>query len=141
MTSQERLLSKILKDDYKIVMVGLPKEMISRLPDNIIGLERTENKEQLVEFYNIAGVFLNPTHEDNYPTVNLEALAFGLPVVTYETGGSTEMIEGNGIVVERKNVNSIYEAMKNISFEKKVVILSEDMDNNYIDLYNLILNK
>lgn len=134
-------LSKVIDDKWKIVMIGLSDKQIKNLPSNIIGVKRTENIDELVSYYCSADIFVNLTLEDNYPTVNLEALACGLPVVTYETGGSTEMIEGNGIVVERKNVNSIYEAMKNISFEKKVVILSEDMDNNYIDLYNLILNK
>lgn len=108
-------LSKILKDDYKIVMVGLPKEMISHLPDNIIGLERTENKEQLVEFYNIADVFLNPTHEDNYPTVNIEAISCGTPVVAYNVGGASEVItEDTGISVKENDIHGLKQAIEKV---------------------------
>ena len=51
------------------------------------------NVNELVELYSIADVFFNPTYEDNYPTTNLEALACGTPIVTYDTGGSPEVIE------------------------------------------------
>ena len=108
-------LSKIISDEYKIVMVGLPKEIIDTLPNNIIGLERTENKEQLVEFYNIANVFLNPTHEDNYPTVNIEAIACGTPVVAYKVGGASEVItEDTGIFVKENDIEGLKQAIEKV---------------------------
>ena len=48
----------------------------------------------------MADYFLNLTLEDTYPTVNLEAMACGTPVITYRTGGSTEIVEGYGTVVD-----------------------------------------
>ncbi len=105
-------VAKILPDEYKIVMVGLPKEMISTLPSNIVGFERTESKEQLVEFYNIADCFLNPTHEDNYPTVNIEAISCGTPVVAYNVGGASEVItEDTGISVKENDIEGLKEAI------------------------------
>ena len=59
----------------------------------MIGICRTSNVNELVELYSVADVFFNPTYEDNYPTTNLEALACGTPVITYDTGGSPEVIE------------------------------------------------
>ena len=53
---------------------------------------RTEEREQLAAIYTAADVFFNPTKEDNYPTVNLEARACGTPVVTYDVGGSRETV-------------------------------------------------
>lgn len=50
------------------------------------------NHQELVEYDNMADVFVSPTYFDNYPTTNLEALACGTPVVTYRTGGSPEAI-------------------------------------------------
>lgn len=44
-------------------------------------------------------MFINPTYEDNYLTVNLEAKACGAPVVTYKTGGATETIHGDESIV------------------------------------------
>ena len=46
----------------------------------------------LFQDYCTEDVFFNPTREDNYPTVNLEAEACGTPVVTYNTGGCSETL-------------------------------------------------
>jgi glycosyltransferase involved in cell wall biosynthesis len=59
----------------------------------IIGISHTRDQEELVRFYNLADIFVNPTHEDNYPTVNLEAIACGTKVLTTDAGGSAETIE------------------------------------------------
>ena len=58
----------------------------------VVLMPRTESAAQLAAIYTAADVFFNPTVEDNYPTVNLEAEACGTPVVTYETGGCRETV-------------------------------------------------
>lgn len=108
-------LSKLLNSDYQIVLVGLTKKQIEQLPENILGIERTESVEALAEIYASSDVFINPTYEDNFPTTNLESLACGTPVITYNTGGSPEAIdEYTGIVVEQGNINKLIEAIKQI---------------------------
>ena len=87
-----RLAGDLDMDKYAIVLVGLNKKQIKSLPENIIGLARTNSAKELAEIYTAADVFFNPTREDNYPTVNLEAEACGTPVVTYDTGGCRETI-------------------------------------------------
>lgn len=82
-----------LDEHYVIVLVGLSKRQIKRLPKRIVAIERTGSKKELAKIYTIADVFFNPTREDNYPTVNLEAEACGTPVVTYDTGGCRETIK------------------------------------------------
>ena len=77
-----------------IILVGLTDRQISSLPPGIIGIARTNSASELAEIYSAADWFFNPTHEDNYPTVNLEARACGCKVVTYDTGGSSETVEG-----------------------------------------------
>lgn len=77
-----------------IILVGLTDRQISSLPPGIIGIARTNSASELAEIYSAADWFFNPTHEDNYPTVNLEARACGCKVVTYDTGGSGETVEG-----------------------------------------------
>lgn len=62
-------------------------------PLNIICIPRTNNAKELAEIYTAADVFVNPTYEDNYPTVNLEAQACGTKVITYHTGGSAETLK------------------------------------------------
>lgn len=82
----------MLPDEFAIVMVGLTSKQIEKLPDGIIGIARTESQQELAEYYSMADVFVNLTYLDTFPTVNLEALACGTPVVTYRTGGSPEAI-------------------------------------------------
>ena len=132
-------LSKLLTNKYKIVLVGLTKKQIKKLPSNILGISKTSNVLELREIYSTADLFLNLTHEDNYPTVNLEAQACATPVVTYDTGGSKETIlSGNGCLI---NFN---ELVKNID---KYIEL--ECNNNSIkskesmceDYYNFIMNK
>ena len=81
-------LADILENDEIIVLVGLTKKQVESLPANIIGITRTNNIQELVEIYSAADVFVNPTLEDNYPTVNLEAQACGTYVVTFDSGGT-----------------------------------------------------
>ena len=58
----------------------------------IVCIERTDSSKELAKIYTSADYFVNPTYQDNYPTVNLEAIACGLRVITYDTGGCKETI-------------------------------------------------
>ncbi len=129
-------LSEMLPSDYQIVLVGLKKEQIRNLPGHIIGIERTNSLQELVALYSLADVFVNPTLEDNYPTTNIEAIACGTPVITYNTGGSIESAKMYGCVVD-KNVKFIYEAILKQTYSKH---LQPNLDNQetvkrYIELY------
>ena len=68
---------------------------------------------ELVAYYSIADVYINPTYEDNFPTTNIEALACGTPVITYNTGGSPEAVDDRtGIVVEKGDVNGLMRSIE-----------------------------
>ena len=113
-------LSKILEENQKIVLVGLEKNQIRHLPENIIGLERTESREQLAELYSTSDVFINPTWEDNYPTTNMESTACGTPVITYKTGGSTESVfDSTGFVAEKGDICEIKRIIDKVQKEGK----------------------
>lgn len=105
-------LRKILSSEYEMTIVGVTKQQLNSLPQGLVGIERTQNVQELVALYSKADVFINPTYADNFPTVNLEALACGTPVITYRTGGSPEAIdEMTGVVVEQGDVNGLVEAI------------------------------
>lgn len=113
-------LRSMLSDDYAIIMVGLKPEQIEKLPDGIIGIARTESQQELAEYYSEADCFVNLTYLDTFPTVNLEALACGTPVLTYNTGGSPEAIdEKTGDFFERDNVQSLADTINRWFADKK----------------------
>lgn len=87
-------LQKLLDEKYAIVLVGLTARQIAALPIGIVGIARTNSAKELAEIYSAADWFFNPTKEENFPTVNLEARACGCRVVTYDTGGCAETVEG-----------------------------------------------
>ena len=106
-------LAQQLRDDEMIVLVGVTEEQKSQLPQNVYGIRRTENIRELAQLYSAADVFVNPTWQDNYPTVNLEAIACGTPVVTYRTGGSVEAVtEDTGFIVEQGDVKGLLDAVR-----------------------------
>jgi len=108
-------LASLLNKEYKIVLVGLNNNQIKNLPFNVLGINRTENLNELACYYTMASVFVNPTYQDNFPTTNIEALACGTPVITYNTGGSPEAIdEETGVVVSRGDVIGIKSAVEQL---------------------------
>lgn len=113
-------LSKILNNDCQIVLVGVDRFIKNILPPQIISIDRTSNLTELVKIYSSSDVFLNPTREDTFPTVNIEALACGTPVITFNTGGSPEIIDGSCGIVVNDDVNTIAK----IIYEKKEWLLS-----------------
>ncbi|NOR28395.1 MAG: glycosyltransferase [Lutibacter sp.] len=113
-------LRESISNKFQIVLIGLNDSQIKKLPKGIVGIQRTESIEELVAWYNKAMVFVNPTYTDNFPTTNIEALACGTPVITYNTGGSPEAIDGStGIVVEKGNVQKLKNAIEEVSKKGK----------------------
>lgn len=105
-------LRTLVGSDIEIVLVGLSTRQIQDMPIGIRGLTRTEDITDLAALYSAADVFVNPTLVDNFPTVNLEALACGTPVITYKTGGCPEAVDDHtGIVVARGDIESLKTAI------------------------------
>ena len=112
-------LSKRLPDDYKIVLIGTDDNIDKQLPDNIISIHRTQNQTELAKIYTSADIFVNPTREENYPTVNMESLACGTPVLTFRTGGSPEIIDETcGSVVDCDDVDALEREIIRICSDK-----------------------
>ena len=112
-------LAEILPEDTVLVLVGLSESDLARLPETIRGLPRTDSPAELAELYSMADVFVNATHEDTFPTVNMEALACGTPVVTYNTGGSPEIIdEKTGYSVPEYDTEALRDAAVRAAKEK-----------------------
>lgn len=138
-------LSEMLPaDKYQIVLIGLNENQLGSINSKILGLTRTENVAELANWYSAADLFVNPTYEDNFPTTNLEAVACGTPVITYETGGSPESIIGYdcGMVIAKGEIQSLKLAILSFRYDKKVILNSDfnkkRMIEKYIALYKML---
>lgn len=121
-------LREVLSGEYEITLVGLTKKQMSTLPVGIRGISRTDSQQELARLYAEADVLINPTYEDNYPTVNLEALACGTPVVTYKTGGAPESVTPEtGHIIEQGDVIT----MANVIMKMKETPLSSESCRQY----------
>ena len=136
-------LSKLLSTNERVIIIGQSNRIF---PENIIHLNHVNDKKQLANIYKSADVFINPTLKDNFPTVNIEALASGLPIIAFDTGGNSEIITGDNVgkIVYEKNPATLYQAIKDVTKSKgnkhidKDKILEFDrksMIKRYIQLY------
>lgn len=106
------LYDRLNRNEYEIILVGVSKEDKGKFNEGIITIDRTNNQEELANIYSLADVFVNPTLEDNFPTVNIESQACGTPVITFDTGGSGENIsEDTGLIIEKGNIMQLIDAI------------------------------
>lgn len=127
-------LSEIIDNNFVIVLVGLNSTQLKKIPQKIIGISKTNNTKELAEIYSTADIFFNPTYEDNYPTTNIESLACGTPVITYDSGGSSECInDKNGLILKKGELKFQY--FKDMIDKKASFDISDlksiDKDNCY----------
>lgn len=141
-------LSRCLDDRFKIILVGTDKNIDKQLPNNIISINRTKNQLELAEIYSAADVFVNPTREEVLGLTNIEALACGTPVITFNTGGSPECIDETcGYIVEKNDIDAMKKRIIDVCLKKEFSELNcqkkaktFDMYKNfdkYIELYEL----
>lgn len=145
-----RLREMLPMNDFDITLVGLTNKQISHLPNGIKGLGKTNSQEELARIYSEADIYLNPTYSDNFPTTNIEALACGTPVITYNTGGSPEAVdEQTGIVVPQGNIQALVDAIyqlveqpfstNNCRKRAETLFDKKKCYKKYFDLYNQLL--
>ena len=130
------LANRLNKEKYKIVLVGTNDATDKLLPKNIISIHRTASQKELAEIYTAADVFANPTREEALGLVNIESLACGTPVVTFNTGGSPECIDETcGAAVPKNDVtamqNEIVRICETKPYSKQLCIKkAETFDKN-----------
>ncbi len=100
---------------YLVIAIGrneYPKELSA----NLHMLPPIFSKKEIASFYSTLDVFVNTTLQDNAPMVNIEALACGTPVVSFDTGGAAEpIIEGvNGFIIHKKCIHDMAERVKEL---------------------------
>jgi len=130
-------LSKVT--DSQVIIVGVKEEQKQSLPGTIIAYVRTNNVGELQKLYAVADYYINPTYEDNFPTTNIEALACGTPVITYQTGGSIEASNAaTGIVIKKgayQDLDAKTVFAEASCCDRCLLFTEEEMLKEYLPLY------
>ena len=130
-------LSELLSPEQVIVLVGLTEAQRRGLPPNILGLGRTADRKELAGLYSTSDVLLNLSHYDTFPTVNLEAQACGIPVITYNTGGSVESVPAEN-VVSPGDFSAIIERIRHPLQVSRLDFSEQTMADQYLSLYRSV---
>ncbi len=144
-------LSKRLDDRFQIVVVGTDDEVDRQLPENIISIHKTQNQKELAEIYTASDLFVNPTREEVFGLVNIESLACGTPVITFDSGGSSEIPDETcGVVIPKDDIvemiSQILSIYNNNNFTLQACLEHAksfnmyDKYKEYLDLYERQIN-
>lgn len=145
-------LAEQLKEDEIIVLVGLSNAQIHDLPDKIIGIQRTENKQELVKLYTRANVLFNASMEETFGMVVAEAMACGTPAVVFDATACPEVISPEtGICIPTDQEDTLYERIQELlrcgkerysqnCRQRVAMLLGKDrMVTEYLDLYDKMM--
>lgn len=89
-------LSRMLDDSYAIVLVGLSKRQMEKLPKKIVGIGKVGNMERLAEIYSACDIYVNASREETFGMTTLEAIACGVPVIVYKGTACEEVFHEFG---------------------------------------------
>lgn len=117
-------LSRLLNDNYKIVLIGVEEK--DRKIDKILYLPRTTSKEKLAQWYSAADVYCNLSTEETFGLVVVEAMACGTPVVVYDSTALPELVKGtNSYICRPHDLNEVV---------NKICMICEDGKNRYKEI-------
>lgn len=148
------LLRKMLSDDFAIILVGMSKEDLkTKLPDGVIGIERTKSPEELSEFYSMADCVMSLSRLESFGLTPVEGFACGTPAIVYNCTSTPELITPEtGFVAEVGNIADVKQKVELIKERGKSYyskrcreIALEKYDRNvcyhkYLSLYNSAIN-
>lgn len=140
----EEIITK--NSDAKIIVVGCNEDQKERFKkySNVLALGYIKDRQELSDIYASSNVFINLTHADTLPTVNMESICCGTPVITYNCCGSPELIDKNsGFIVEENDIKNLLikiNEIKNNPFKIDIALAHKRFDKNtcykgYLEVY------
>jgi glycosyltransferase involved in cell wall biosynthesis len=144
-------ISKFLDSNIIIILVGITEKQRSELPSNIVGVTRTKDVHQLVDYYAMADVFVTPSVAETFGMVVAEALSCGTPCIVNNSSALPELVDDTvGFVISNttaeyvKAINLILSEPK-INYREATLEKARQFDINlhlqsYYDLYKHKIN-
>ena len=145
--------------DFRITIAGngdvdafIKKAKELQIPEPIISFELERTRAEVAQLMNKHHVFLMFSNYENLPCVIAEALTVGLPVISTDVGGISEMLnEENGILIAAKDETQLEEKLNSfftnstlynryeISENAKKVYNTDVVGQQFLELYHKIL--
>jgi len=143
-----------VKEKIELIVIGADKPTLEEefgFKTTYLGVIKDENK--MVEIYNAANVVIVPSRSENFSNTILESMSCGTPVVSFDIGGNSDLIDhkkngylaksfdaldmANGIswCVEN-NINN--ELSINAQTKVKINFSSNFVIKKYIELYTIL---
>ena len=139
-----------LPEDRVLVIVGCndrQRQELAAYGDRVRAVGFIRDRDELARVYSMADVFVNPTHADTLPTVNMESICSGTPVITYDVGGGPELVDENtGVIVPEWDISAIMQAVEDVLSRDMPVCSDAVRDRfdktkcyaKYVELYRTI---
>ena len=147
-------LSRRLSEDYQIVLIGPTSKQAKKIPNNIIVINRTNNQQELAQWYSEADILLNLSYEETFGLTTVEGFACGTPSIVYDRTASPELVTPEtGVVIDAGDYESLIKSIAKISLMGKNLYKEicrqraldffnkDDRFQDYINLYNELLNE
>ena len=107
-------LRELLDDNYAIILVGLNDKQLAELPEGIMGIKRTNSREELAAIYTAADVFVNPSREETFGMTVIEALSCGTQAIVYKDTACEEIVQKYGGVAVEPEADKVVEEIRNL---------------------------
>ncbi|UOO37548.1 glycosyltransferase [Oscillospiraceae bacterium CM] len=144
-------LSALLDETYQIILVGVTQAQKKKLSKKIMTFEHIQDPQELANVYSATDIFLNPSVEESFGLVALEALACGIPVISNSFSANPELITPScGLVLGDVSAAAFAQAVKKLQinpfkqadcvkrasgFDKEIMLA------RYLDLYETLYEK
>lgn len=135
-----------LKDKIEIRIGGnkqeekLKKTIVYNKLSDFVYFEGFVTGEKKVQLLNWADVYILPSYNEGLPISILEAMSYGMPIISTPVGGIPEVVdENNGVLVKPGNISEIIGAIHKYVDRKDVIltqgIVSKEKAMEYLPDY------
>lgn len=113
-------------DGFELTLIGNGKhranleKLAQELKITVHFLGR-QNQDKIIDALQKSDVFVLPSLNEGMSNSLLEALACGLGVVVTDVGGSSELVDGNGFVVEKASALALQKALENYQKDASLI--------------------
>ncbi|MFV9630360.1 MAG: glycosyltransferase family 4 protein [Methanosarcinales archaeon] len=122
-------IKKLKNKNIKLILVGKGKQEneLQKLAKYLEITDRVEFKgyvdhDDISDIYQESDLFVLPSFNEGMSNALLEAMASGLPVISTDTGGTSELIDGNGILIQKGSSDEIARAISKVMYDPETLM-------------------